>query len=202
MTTKFDVEILEFTKKSIRNLDDGDWLTTKNFSYTILISEFGTKNINFSDLTESQLEFLLAQAIEDHSVFELLQDIVFDAVKNEEFVPHQVMNFCLNVFCGNIEPPRKTRSNRNDAKSFSLLLVAEATARKFKINVSRNDSSGVTSAFDYVVEALKHLNKEQALETKVTTTFNSLSRMRANKPDIAEQVDKLLPEMFRQSDKS
>ena len=167
-----------------------------------MISEFGTKNINFSDLTESQLEFLLAQAIEDHSVFELLQDIVFDAVENEELVPHQVMNFCLNVFCGNIEPPRKTRSNRNDAKSFSLLLVAEATARRFKINISRNDSSGVTSAFDYVVEALKHLNKEQALETKVTTTFNSLSRMRANKPDIAEQVDKLLPEMFRQSDKS
>ena len=112
------------------------------------------------------------------------------------------MNFCLNVFCGNIEPPRKTRSNRNDAKSFSLLLVAEATARRFKINISRNDSSGVTSAFYYVVEALKHLNKEQALDTKVTTTFNSLSRMRANKPDIAEQVDKLLPEMFRQSDKS
>ena len=87
-------------------------------------------------------------------------------------------------------------------KAFALLLVAETTARKFKINVSRNDSSVVKSAFDYVVEALKHLNKEQALETKVTTTFNSLSRMRANKPDIAEQVDKLLPEMFRQSDKS
>ncbi|MED7679664.1 hypothetical protein GN286_17285 [Rhodobacteraceae bacterium IMCC15231] len=202
MIKEFDVEILEFTKKSIINLDDGDWLTTKNFSYTILISEFGTKNINFNDLNETQLEFLLAQAIDDHSVYELLQDIVFDAVENEELVPHAVMNFCLNVFCGNIEPPRKTRSNRNDAKSFSLLLVAEATARRFKINVSRNDSSGKTSAFDYVVEALKHLNKEQALETKVTTTFNSLSRMRASKPDIAEQVDKLLPEMFRQSDKS
>jgi hypothetical protein len=58
------------------------------------------------------------------------------------------------------------------------------------------------SAFDYVVEALKRLNKEAALKVKVTTTFNSLSRMRANKPDIAEQVDKLLPKMFRQSDRS
>ena len=202
MSQKFDDKTLEFTKNAIKKLDDNDWLTNTNFSFTILLSEFDTKDINFNDLTETQLEFLLAQAIDDHSVYELLQDIVFDAVENEELVPHEVMNFCLNVFCGNSEPPRKTRSNRNDAKSFALLLVAETTARKFKINVSRNDSSGVTSAFDYVVEALKHLNKEQALDTKVTTTFNSLSRMRANKPDIAEQVDKLLPEMFRQSDKS
>ena len=200
MSQKFDDKTLEFTKNAIKKLDDNDWLTNTNFSFSILLSEFDTKDINFNDLTETQLEFLLAQAIDDHSVYELLQDIVFDAVENEELVPHEVMNFCLNVFCGNIEPPRKTRSNRNDAKSFALLLVAETTARKFKINVSRNDSSVVKSAFDYVVEALKRLNKEAALKVKVTTTFNSLSRMRANKPDIAERVDKLMPDMFRQSD--
>ena len=202
MAEKFDIEILDFTKKAIKKLDEGDWLTNTNFAFSILSSEFETNTFLLNDLTEAQLEFLLAKATEDQSVYELLQEIVYDAVEDEELVPHEVMNFCLNVFCGNIEPPRKTRSNKNDAKSFSLLLIAEATAREFKINVSRNDSSDVKSAFDYVVKALILLNKEEALKTKVTTTFNSLSRMRANKPDIAEQVDKLLPEMFRQSDKS
>lgn len=202
MAEKFDIEILDFTKKAIKKLDEGDWLTNTNFAFSILSSEFETNTFLLNDLTEAQLEFLLAKATEDQSVYELLQEIVYDAVEDEELVPHEVMNFCLNVFCGNIEPPRKTRSNKNDAKSFSLLLIAEATAREFKINVSRNDSSDVKSAFDYVVKALILLNKEEALKTKVTTTFNSLSRMRANKPDIAEQVDKLLPEMFHQSGKS
>ena len=82
MSQKFDDKTLEFTKNAIKKLDDNDWLTNTNFSFTILLSEFDTKDINFNDLTETQLEFLLAQAIDDHSVYELLQDIVFDAVEN------------------------------------------------------------------------------------------------------------------------
>ena len=45
MSQKFDDKTLEFTKNAIKKLDDNDWLTNTNFSFTILLSEFDTKDM-------------------------------------------------------------------------------------------------------------------------------------------------------------
>ena len=77
----------------------------------------------------------------------------------------------------------KCRIDRRDAKDFSLLMLAEIISYKYGIAVGRNDNAKKKdSAFDYILNALRDLKKDAAFPNNVTTTFNSLSRLRVNKP--------------------
>jgi hypothetical protein len=68
--------------------------------------------------------------------------------------------------------------------------------------VGRNDNAKKKdSAFDYILNALRDLKKDAAFPNNVTTTFNSLSRLRVNKPLISDEVNKLMPYIKRQIDK-
>ena len=81
-------------------------------------------------------------------------------------------------------------------------MLAEIISYKYGIAVGRNDNAKKKdSAFDYILNALRDLKKDAALPNNVTTTFNSLSRLRVNKPLISDEVNKLMPYIERQIDK-
>jgi hypothetical protein len=81
-------------------------------------------------------------------------------------------------------------------------MLAEIISYKYGIAVGRNDNAKKKdSAFDYILNALRDLKKDAAFPNNVTTTFNSLSRLRVNKPLISDEVNKLMPYIKRQIDK-
>lgn len=81
-------------------------------------------------------------------------------------------------------------------------MLAEIISYKYGIAVGRNDNAKKKdSAFDYILNALRDLKKDAAFPNNVTTTFNSLSRLRVNKPLISDEVNKLMPYIERQIDK-
>ena len=81
-------------------------------------------------------------------------------------------------------------------------MLAEIISYKYGIAVGRNDNAKKKdSAFDYILNALRDLKKDGALPNNVTTTFNSLSRLRVNKPQISDEVNKIMPYIKRQIDK-
>lgn len=81
-------------------------------------------------------------------------------------------------------------------------MLAEIISYKYGIAVGRNDNAKKKdSAFDNILNALRDLKKDGALPNNVTTTFNSLSRLRVNKPLISDEVNKIMPYIERQIDK-
>jgi len=198
---KFSKEILDQTKKMITKFDAYERFSDQNFSFFLLKSKIDAES-KLSDLTEEEIDFFVNLALEDAEVYELLQIFVSKALEADEEIPAEIYNIGIYVFAEKITKPRKSRTNKQDTKDFVLLSIAQVIASKFDINVGRNDSSNKTSAFDYVEKALQELNSEGALNPKVRTSFNALSRLRGNKPNVIKEVDKLMRLISRQSDKS
>jgi len=198
---KFSREILDHTKKMITKFDAYEWFSDQNFSFFLLKSKIDAES-KLSDLTEEEIDFFVNLALENAEVYELLQIFVSKALEADEEIPAEIYNIGIYVFAEKITKPRKSRTNKQDTKDFVLLSIAQVIASKFDINVGRNDSSNKTSAFDYVEKALQELNSEGALNPKVRTSFNALSRLRGNKPNVIKEVDKLMRLISRQSDKS
>jgi len=195
-------QIISFTKDALVKLSGEDWLTVKHFPFVLLNSEIDLKDWKLQDLSEDNIEFFIDLALEDADTFELLQAVVANALDDNDEIPPAVYNFALYAFSEKISKPRRRKSNRRDAKDFSLLMLAEIISYKYGIAVGRNDNAKKKdSAFDYILNALRDLKKDAAFPNNVTTTFNSLSRLRVNKPLISDEVNKLMPYIERQIDK-
>lgn len=194
-------QIMSFSKDAVVKLGREDWLTVKPFPFVLLNSEIDLRDWKLQDLSEDNIEFFIDLALEDADTFELLQAVVANALDDNDEIPPAVYNFALYAFSEKICKPRR-RSNRRDAKDFSLLMLAEIISYKYGIAVGRNDNAKKKdSALDYILKALRDLKKDAALPNNVTTTFNSLSRLRVNKPLISDEVNKLMPYIERQIDK-
>jgi len=195
-------QIMSFTKDALVKLGRDDWLTVKHFPFALLNSEIDLRDWKLQDLSEENIEFFIDLALEDADTFELLQAVVANALDDNDEIPPAVYNFALYAFSEKISKPRRRKSNRRDAKDCSLLMLAEIISYKYGIAVGRNDNAKKKdSAFDVILNALRDLKKDAALPNNVTTTFNSLSRLRVNKPLISDEVNKLMPYIERQIDK-
>lgn len=195
-------QIMSFTKDALVKLGRDDWLTVKHFPLALLNSEIDLRDWKLQDLSEENIEFFIDLALEDADTFELLQAVVANALDDNDEIPPAVYNFALYAFSEKISKPRRRKSNRRDAKDCSLLMLAEIISYKYGIAVGRNDNAKKKdSAFDVILNALRDLKKDAALPNNVTTTFNSLSRLRVNKPLISDEVNKLMPYIERQIDK-
>ena len=193
MTRKFDVEITRWTKDALIHFDKLGWFTDKEFSFFDLNSFLDRDRIIIGDLPSDQLEYLIEKALDDRLIYEFLEEYVHDALENSLEIPAEILNLCANVFCGNIQRPRKHRSNKKDMEDYTLLLIAEVLAVKFQITKSRNDASqGAACAFDYLELCLRELKRTNALSANITRTFNSLSRLRSSKERVAQRVDDTL----------
>lgn len=196
----FDEEILTHAKNALIKLDHEGWLTDMHFNFVILKTKLQIDKVRLCDLNDEQVDLFVNLALHDAETFELLEEMLEEALTNNEDIPPEIMNVSLFYFAGKIQKPRKQRSNRNDARDFSFLALAEVLSRKFNISVSKNDSSDTACAFTYIVEALIILNAGGLLSQKVTTTFLSLSRMRTRKPNVSIELDNFLPILKRQID--
>ena len=185
----YDEEILTHAKNALIKLDQEGWLTKTHFNFVILKTKLGLEKVRLCDLNDEQANLIVNLALQDAETFELLQELLEEALTNSEDIPPDIMNVSLYYFAGKIQKPRKQRSNRNDALDFSLLALAEVLSQKFNISVSKNDSSDTACAFTYIVEALRILNAGRLLSQKVTTTFLSLSRMKTRKPNVSKALD-------------
>jgi len=193
MDREFDEELITWTKNAVIHFDKLGWFTDKEFSFFDLNSFLDRDTVAISDLPSDQLDFLVEKALDDLLIYEFLEKYVHDALKNSLEIPTAVLNLCANVFCGNIQRPRKPRSNKKDMEDYTLLLIAEVLAAKFQINKSRNDASqGAACAFDYLELCLRELKRTNALSANMTRTFNSLSRLRSSKEKVAQRVDDTL----------
>ena len=193
MSREFDDEIINWTKHALIHFDKLGWFADKQFSFLDLNSFLDQDKIVIGDLSSIQLEYLVEKAIDDRQIYEFLEEYVHDALMQSEQIPDEILNLCANVFCGDLQRPRKIRSNKKDMEDYTLLLIAEVLAAKFQINKGRNDASqDVVCAFDYVEICLRELKATNDLSTNVTRTFNSLSRLRSSKEIVAQRVDDTL----------
>ena len=193
MAREFDDSIINWTKDALIHFDRLGWFSDKEFSFFDLNSFLDRDKIVIGDLSSIQLDYLVEKAIDDRLIYEFLEEYVDDALVQSEQIPDEILNLCANVFCGNLQKPRKTRSNKKDMEDYTLLLISEVLAAKFQINKSRNDASqDVACAFDYVERCLRELKRTNDLSTNVTRTFNSLSRLRSSKEIVAQRVDDTL----------
>lgn len=192
MNEEFDDNICDWTKAALKHFDELGWFNKKEFSYFELNSFLDTDNPSISDLSPDELDYLVECAIEDRLIYELLEEYVFNALEKTEIIPDEILNLSAHVFCGKIAKPRKARNNKQDMEDYTLLLIAEVLAAKFKISTSRNDATKVKCAFDYIEKCLRDLKINNELSTTITKTFNSLSRLRASKVHVAQRVDQTL----------
>jgi len=190
---EFDDNICDWTKAALKHFDELGWFNKKEFSYFELNSFLDTDNPSISDLSADELDYLVECAIEDRLIYELLEEYVFNALEKTEIIPDEILNLSAHVFCGKIAKPRKARNNKKDMEDYTLLLIAEVLAAKFKISTSRNDATkSHKCAFDYLEKCLRDLKSNNELSADITTTFYSLSRMRTNKEKVAKLVDQTL----------
>jgi hypothetical protein len=190
---EFDDNISDWTKAALKHFDEIGWFNNKEFSYFEFNSFLDTDNRSISDLSSDELDYLVDCAIEDRLIYELLEEYVFNALEKSEMIPNEILNLSAHVFSGKIAKPRKARSNKKDMEDYTLLLIAEVLAAKFKISTSRNDSTKTPKcAFDYIEYCLRDLKSNKELSVDITTTFYSLSRMRSNKEKVAKRVDQTL----------
>ena len=193
MDSKFDVEIVNWTKTALKHFDDLGWFSNWEFSLFELNSYLDRIEFDISELHSEELDYLVECAIEDRIIYELLEERVSNALEKSGALPEEILNLCAHVFCGKIAKPRKARSNKRDIEDYTLFLIAEVLAAKFKITTSRNDATkNVRCAFDYIEYCLRDLKSNNKLSADITTTFYSLSRMRTNKEKVAKRVDQTL----------